>query len=116
MNQQERNEPTATYRQYSDQRREALSPEGADAVEVFGKAYGGTMNQQERDELRAIIAAQPDTTHYEGCWKSHGWCAVMYVLDAWEDDLLELIPDDTSFGELVGSKRLIVQPKKSEQL
>ena len=45
------------------------------------------MNQQERDELRAIIAAQPDTTHYESCWKDHGWCAVAKVLDAWEASL-----------------------------
>jgi hypothetical protein len=42
------------------------------------------MNQQERDELRAIIAAQPDTTHYESCWQDHNLCAVAKVLNELE--------------------------------
>jgi hypothetical protein len=45
------------------------------------------MNQQERDELREIIASRPIATHYRDCWKEHGWCAVARVLDAWEAEL-----------------------------
>jgi hypothetical protein len=42
------------------------------------------MNQEELDELRAIVKAQPISTHYESCWKDHGWCAVTRLLDDWE--------------------------------
>ena len=42
------------------------------------------MTPEERQAMRMYLATQTDGTHYEGCWKRHGWCAVAYLLDATE--------------------------------
>jgi hypothetical protein len=37
------------------------------------------------EAIREALHAQPVSTHYEGCWERHGWCAVAYLLDAAEN-------------------------------
>jgi hypothetical protein len=52
------------------------------------------MNQQELEELREIIASRLISTHYRGCWRVHGWCAVERVLDAWEAENVVRVDDE----------------------
>jgi hypothetical protein len=45
------------------------------------------MTKQELDSLRIFAEIEmANSTHYEGCWEDHGWCALIRLLDYWGAD------------------------------
>jgi hypothetical protein len=57
------------------------------------------------EAIREALQTQPDSTHYEGCWEHHGWCAASYLLAVIE----ELKP--SNLKAKVGRDRLLSGPE-----
>ena len=53
------------------------------------------MNVKDLQVIREALHAQPDATHYEGCWQQHGWCAVAYLLPGFIADPISCDTEST---------------------